>query len=60
MQKILIIEDDEWILNSLELYFRKSDFVVALCDNWLDAIDKFNSFSPDLIILDINLPWKDW
>lgn len=59
MQKILIIEDDTWILNSLELYFKQSEFEVMLCDNWLDALDKFKEFEPDLIILDINLPGKD-
>ena len=60
MQKVLIIEDDEWILNSLELYFTQSWFDVLLCDNWLDALPKFETFNPDIIILDINLPWKDW
>ncbi|MDD2566027.1 MAG: response regulator transcription factor [Candidatus Gracilibacteria bacterium] len=59
MQKILIIEDDEGILNSLELYFKQSEFEVMLCDNGLDAMDKFKQFEPDLIILDINLPGKD-
>lgn len=60
MQKILIVEDDEGILSSLELYFKQSEFEVMLCENWLDAMPKFNDFSPDLVILDINLPGKDW
>lgn len=59
MQKVLIIEDDQWILNSLKLYFVQSNFKVELCDNWLDAISKFQKFKPDIIILDINLPWKN-
>ncbi len=59
MQKILIIEDDKWILNSLKLYLSKSNFEIKLCDNWLDAINFFKTFKPDLIILDINLPWKN-
>ncbi len=59
MQKILIIEDDKWILNSLKLYLSQSNFEIKLCDNWLDAISFFNIFKPDLIILDINLPWKN-
>lgn len=60
MQKVLIIEDEIWILSSLEMYFSQSDFEVWLCDNGLDALEKFRSFEPDIIILDINLPWKDW
>lgn len=60
MKKILIIEDDVWILNPLSLYLSKSDFEIVTCENWLDAIDLFNENKPDLIILDINLPWKNW
>ncbi|EKE29583.1 MAG: two component transcriptional regulator, winged helix family [uncultured bacterium (gcode 4)] len=59
MPKILIIEDDKWILQSLELYFSQSGFEVILCDNGTDAMDCFRETLPDLIVLDINLPWKD-
>lgn len=59
MSKILIIEDDYWILNSLELYFSQSWFNIKTCENWNEALDIFEKFNPDLIILDINLPWKD-
>ncbi len=60
MQKILIIEDDKWIAESLKLYLENSWFKVFLCFDWLKAIEKINSLEPNLIILDINLPWKDW
>ena len=59
MQKILIIEDDLGILNSLRLYLTQSSFEVFTCDNWTDAILVYNKVNPDLIILDINLPWKN-
>lgn len=59
MKKILIIEDDLWILNPLSLYLSKSDFEVITCENWLEALDYFRDNKPDLIILDINLPWKN-
>lgn len=60
MKKILIIEDDLWIIKPLSLYLSKSEFDIITCENWLDAIDLFNENKPDLIILDINLPWKNW
>ena len=60
MQKILIIEDDIWISNSLKLYLENSNYKIELCDNWIRAIEKIKKVLPDLIILDINLPGKDW
>lgn len=60
MKKVLIIEDDKWISTSLKLYLENSDFEVFLYYEWKYAIDEINRVNPDLIILDINLPWKDW
>ncbi len=60
MKKILIIEDDKWISASLKLYLENSNYNIELHFDWTDAINKFNLVNPDLIILDINLPWKDW
>lgn len=59
MAKILIIEDDSWIYNPLNLYFTQSWFDVKICDNWTESIDVFTSYNPDIIILDINLPGKN-
>jgi len=60
MKKILIIEDDKWISASLKLYLENSNYEIELHYDWLDAVEKFRKTNPDLIILDINLPWKDW
>ncbi|EKD65800.1 MAG: two component transcriptional regulator [uncultured bacterium (gcode 4)] len=60
MKKILIIEDDIWILNSLGSYISGSGFGLSTCENWLEALNIFNSFKPNLVILDINLPGKNW
>lgn len=60
MQKILIIEDDKWIAESLKLYLKNSNFEVFLCFDWNLAFDCIEKYKPDLLILDINLPWKDW
>ena len=60
MKKILIIEDDIWISSSLKLYLENSDFEVILYNSWEDAVNFIKLHSPDLIILDLNLPYKDW
>lgn len=60
MQKILIVEDDKWIAESLKLYLENSNFEVFMCYDWLEAVHSINKFKPELVILDINLPWKNW
>ena len=60
MKKILIIEDDKWISASLKLYLENSNYKIELHHDWNWAVNKFSMVNPDLIILDINLPWKDW
>ena len=60
MEKILIIEDDIWISQSLKLYLENSNFEVFLHGEWNDAIKTIKKIEPNIIILDINLPWKDW
>lgn len=59
MQKILIIEDDKGISTSLKLYLENSDFEVFLHDEWNNALKVINDLSPNIVILDINLPGKD-
>lgn len=60
MNKILIIEDDKWISASLKLYLENSNYEVYLHYDWFDAIKKLKEINPWIVILDINLPWKDW
>ena len=60
MKKILIVEDDKWISASLKLYLENSNYDIHLHFEWSKAISKMKSINPDLLILDINLPWKDW
>ena len=59
MQKILIIEDDLGISNSLKLYLENSSFIALIHNTWDRAIDKIKEVNPSLIILDINLPVKN-
>ncbi len=60
MNKILIIEDDKWISSSLKLYLENSNYDVFLHYEWNKAIKKMKKINPDIVILDINLPGKDW
>jgi len=60
MEKILIIEDDTWICQSLKLYLENSNFEILIHHEWWNAIEKIKKHNPNLIILDINLPKKTW
>jgi DNA-binding response OmpR family regulator len=59
MSKILIIEDDIWISNSLKLYLENSFFDVEIENSGSYAVEKILSWRYELIILDLNLPGKD-
>ena len=58
--KILIIEDDLGIANSLKLYLWGSWYEVDLLHTWEKAVEIILENNYNLIILDINLPVKDW
>lgn len=60
MHNLLIIEDDIWISNSLKLYLENSSINVDLENSWLYWVEKILNWNYDLIILDLNLPGKDW
>jgi len=56
--KILLIEDSPEIVKGVSLTFklRWSDAVIISAENGADGINKVEDDSPDIIILDINLP----
>lgn len=58
MKKILLVEDDNGISNSLKLYLENSNFEVYIHDEWSKALSVISKYNPDLLILDINLPGK--
>jgi two-component system response regulator MtrA len=56
---ILLIDDDQWIVDSLVLYLEQSEFAVHTCMRGDQALEMFQSVQPDVVILDINLPGQD-
>jgi DNA-binding response OmpR family regulator len=55
-QRILLIEDEAPIADSVAYSFRREGFEVAVEGDGLAGLAAFSSFSPDLIILDLMLP----
>lgn len=54
--KILIVEDDNNINNLITRFLRQKNYQVESANDGKTARQKFSEFSPDLVILDINLP----
>ncbi len=59
MSRILIVDDEKNICELLELYLRKDGYETEKAMNGEQAIEKFTSFGPDLVLLDIMLPEMD-
>ena len=55
--KILICEDEEIMLTALEFRLRRQGFEVILAQDGRQAIEKFQSENPDMIVADIMMPY---
>ena len=55
-QKILIVDDDENIAELISLYLTKECFDTKLVYDGEDALAAFDSYQPNLILLDLMLP----
>lgn len=58
-RKILVVDDEDNVSELLKLYLEAEDFAVQIAADGLKALSIANQFQPDLIILDIMLPYKD-
>ena len=56
MAKILVIDDDKSIRESLELYLEEEGYDVHTASNGTEGLNQFVAITPDVVILDIRLP----
>lgn len=56
MEKILIVEDDDGISDFVKLELEHEGFQTLIARDGREALDFFETFSPDLILLDVMLP----
>jgi len=54
--RILIIEDDKYILNFISLSLKSSGYTFDTAVNGMDGMSLFYSNHPDLVLLDLGLP----
>ena len=58
-QKILIVDDDNNIAELIALYLTKECFETSIVNDGEGALSQFQSFQPNLILLDLMLPGID-
>lgn len=59
MQKILIVEDDEKLREELEIFLNKNGYKAETLKKFNNTIQDILDIEPDLVLLDINLPFAD-
>ena len=58
-QKILIVDDDENIAELISLYLTKECFDTRMVHDGEEALEAFDSYAPNLVLLDLMLPGID-
>ncbi|MFW6330633.1 MAG: response regulator, partial [Gemmatimonadota bacterium] len=56
MTRILVIDDEKAILNTLEILLRGEGFEVATRTSGRQALDEWDELDPDLVVTDIRMP----
>jgi two-component system response regulator RegX3 len=56
MTKVLIVEDEVSFSDALAYLLKKESYEVEVAVNGAEAIERFQSFNPDLILLDLMIP----
>lgn len=57
--KVLLIDDEEDLVMSIRRGLEKEDYEVVSTTDSREAVDIFDATSPDLVLLDIMMPYKD-
>ena len=59
MLKILVVDDDPSILDSMEVALNLQGYEVEAISNGEETFSKIESFSPDLVLMDVYLSGMD-
>ena len=59
MNKILVIEDDKKIQTYIKDYLSAYDYNICIITDFSNILEEISTIQPNLIILDINLPYFD-
>lgn len=54
--KVLVIDDEKNILESIKMVLEYENYSIATANTGLDGIEKFKSFKPHIVLLDVKMP----
>jgi DNA-binding response OmpR family regulator len=57
--RILVVEDEPTVAEVVDRYLRRDGYDVTVAHNGLRAIEEYDRFQPDLVVLDLMLPELD-
>ena len=55
--KVYVVEDDDVILNALKKFLQNWSYEVHVADDFSTVYEKFLKVNPDLVLLDVSLPF---
>ena len=55
--KVYVVEDDDVILNALKKFLQNWSYEVHVADDFSSVYEKFLKVNPDLVLLDVSLPF---
>jgi len=58
-RKILVIDDSNYQRNKLRKLLENNGYEVILAEDGVDGVYTFKKDSPDLVIMDINMPYME-
>lgn len=59
MAKIMIVEDDRALRNQVKEMLTDYEYTILAIEDFQHVEEQFKAFQPDLVLLDINLPYYD-
>ncbi len=59
MKKILLVDDEHYILRVMQLALSRHGYAVSTAINGVEGLQKYNDENPDAIIVDIDMPRMD-
>ncbi len=59
MKKILIVEDDSFVMDIYHTKLSQEGYEIIEAHNGVEAMEKLKEIKPDMILLDIVMPYMD-